>query len=70
MKLEPRKPKFNGMTVIKVDYIDINDIDKFARKNKARKRGVNSNEVVKFEVLIKNGVYEPWYNIPPVVVKL
>jgi len=70
MNLEPRKPKFKGMTVITVGYIDINLIDKFARKNKARKKGVNSNEVVKFEILIKNEVYEPWYNIPPVVVKL
>ena len=70
MKLKPREPKFNGLTVITVGYIDINDIDKFARKNKARKKGINSNDVVKFEILIKNDVYEPWYNIPPVVVKL
>jgi len=70
MKLEPRKPKFNGMTVVWVGYIDIADVDKFARKNKARKKGVNSKEVAKFETLIKNDVYEPWYNIPPVVVKL
>ena len=58
------------MTVKSVGYIDINDIDKFARKNKARKKGVRHTEVAKFETLIKNGAYGPWYNIPPVVVKL
>jgi len=70
MKLDPRKPKFKGMTVIKVGYINIDDVDKFARKNRARKQGISGAEVVKFETLIKNDVYEPWYNIPPVVVKL
>ena len=58
MKLEPRKPKYKGMTVKSVGYIDINDIDKFARKNKARKKGVRHTEVAKFETLIKNGAYE------------
>ena len=29
IKLKPREPKFNGLTVITDGYIDINDIDKF-----------------------------------------
>ena len=70
MTLKPREPKFEGMTVLEVGYIDITDIDAFARKNKSRKKGIISTSVAKFETLIINDVYEPWYNIPPVVIKL
>ena len=70
MKLKPREPKFKGMKVINVRYINTNDVDKFARKNKARKEGIQGTQVAKFEKLIKAGVYEPWYNIPPVVIQM
>jgi len=70
MILKPRKPKFNGMTVKSVGYIVIADIDIYARKNKARKKGILPAPVAKFEVLIKNGLYEPQYAIPPVVILL
>ena len=52
MTLKPREPKFEGMTVLEVGYIDITDIDTFARKNKARKQGIISSRVAKFEKLI------------------
>jgi hypothetical protein len=70
MTLKPREPKFEGMTVLKVGYINITEIDAFARKNKARKKGITHSSVTTFENMIKNGVYEPQYNIPPVVIKL
>ena len=69
-KMKPREPKFKGMTVLEVGYIDIADIDAFARKNKSRRKGIISASVIKFETLIINDTYEPLYFIPPVVIRL
>ena len=70
MELKSREPKFEGMTVLEVGYIDITDINAYARKNKARKEGIISKAVATFETMIANGTYEPQYNIPPVVIRL
>ena len=57
MTLKPREPKFEGMTVLEVGYIDITDIDAFARKNKSRKKGIISTSVAKtLELNIKNNI--------------
>ena len=70
MILKPRKPEFKGMTVLRVGYINIADIEDRKITNIARAGGLLGVPVTKFEKLIKNGTYEPWHNIPPVVIKL
>jgi len=70
MTFKPREPKFKGMTVKYVGYIDIADIEDRVITNVARKEGLIGAKVANFETLIISGEYLPWHNIPPTVIEL
>jgi len=62
-----RIPKAKGMKFIRFERIPLNKVVRRPGKNTSRLAGIDQNNVDQFVVVMENGLYEPEYNIPPVV---
>lgn len=62
-----RAPKSTGMELIKFERIPLKNIQIRPSKNTSRLTGISQKTVDEFIHLMQNGLYEPEYNIPPVV---
>ena len=56
-----------GMKFIRFERIPLDKVVKRNGKNTSRLVGIDQNNVNKFIEVMENGLYEPEYNIPPVV---
>ena len=65
--ISARIPKAKGMKFIRFERIPLDKVVKRNGKNTSRLVGIDQNNVNKFIEVMENGLYEPEYNIPPVV---
>lgn len=69
--IEARKPIATGMKVLSIGTVPFKDIVSTAKgTNFNRPEGVDMKRVMQYANLMKQGVYEPEYYVPPVVVKM
>jgi hypothetical protein len=69
--IEARKPIATGMKVLSIGTVPFKDIVSTAKgTNFNRPEGVDMNRVNQYTKLMKEGLYEPEYYVPPVVVKM
>ncbi len=81
MKVECKEPRGTGLIIVEMKFIDVdkikshngeyfdNTINRMMVKNVIRPEGLKESYVQKFRRLIKNGKYDHYHNIPPVVLE-
>jgi len=81
MKVECKEPKGIGLKVVEMKFVELskirrhsdeyfdNTVNRMSVKNIVRPEGITEAYVQKFRRLIKNGKYDHYHHIPPVVLE-
>ena len=81
MKVECKEPSGIGLTIVEMKFVELskirrhsdeyfdNTINRMTVKNIVRPEGITESYVQKFRRLIKNGKYDHYHHIPPVVLE-
>ena len=81
MKVECKEPSSIGLTIVEMKFVELskirrhsdeyfdNTINRMTVKNIVRPEGITESYVQKFRRLIKNGKYDHYHHIPPVVLE-